>query len=71
MEKLQAEHIKKMKERLTQVYVTHNAKDKTYEEFWNNMDRDNFMTAEEARNFGIIDTVPEMTVPKPAPNLED
>jgi hypothetical protein len=37
-----------MKKTLTQTYVTHNAKDKTYEEFFNAMERDNFMTAQEA-----------------------
>ena len=29
------------------------------------IERDNFLTANEAVDFGIIDQVPEMTVPKP------
>lgn len=42
-----------MKKTLTQTYVTHNAKDKTYQEFFNAMERDNYMTAQEA--LGKID----------------
>jgi len=33
------------------------------------MERDNFMTAQEALDFGIIDKIPEMTVPKPRPEI--
>jgi len=62
---IQAEEIIKMKKSLTNIYVTHNAKDKTYDEFYNALERDNFLTAHEAVDFGIIDQVPEMTVPKP------
>lgn len=64
-----AKNIDRMKKTLTQTYVTHNAKDKTYEEFFNAMERDNFMTAQEALDFGIIDKIPEMTVPKPRPEI--
>ena len=55
---------------MTDVYVTHNSAGKTYQEFFDSMERDNFMTSQEALDFGLIDNVPEMTVPKPRPNIE-
>jgi ATP-dependent Clp protease protease subunit len=50
-----AEDIVKMKRRLNQVYVKHTGKD--YETIERTLDRDYFMTAEEAREFGIVDRV--------------
>lgn len=50
-----AEDILKMKRRLNEVYVKHTGKD--YEEIEKTLDRDHFMTAEEAREFGLIDQV--------------
>ena len=47
-------HYKKM---LTELYVKHNTKGKTYEEFESAMDRDNFMTAQEALDFGLVDEI--------------
>lgn len=49
-------HIKK---RLTELYVKHNTKGKTYEEFERDMDRDKFMSAEEALDYGLIDKIIE------------
>ena len=49
-------HIKK---RLTDLYVKHNTKGKTYEEFEHDMDRDKFMSAEEALEYGLIDKIIE------------
>ncbi|MHA1560258.1 MAG: ATP-dependent Clp protease proteolytic subunit [Alphaproteobacteria bacterium] len=50
-----AEDIIKMKRRLEEIYVTHTGKDtKTVER---TLDRDYFMTAEEALEFGLIDRV--------------
>lgn len=49
-------HIKK---RLTELYVKHNTKGKTYEEFESDMDRDKFMSAEEALEYGLIDKIIE------------
>jgi ATP-dependent Clp protease protease subunit len=46
-----------MKKSLTEIYVKHNSKGKTYEEFYNAMERDNFMSAEEALEFGLIDQI--------------
>ena len=46
-----------LKKRLTEIYVEHNSKGKTYEEFEKDMDRDTFMSAEQALNYGLIDQV--------------
>ena len=45
----------KMKRRLNEVYVKHTGRD--YETIERTLDRDHFMTAEEAKDFGIIDKV--------------
>ncbi|MFV0297592.1 MAG: ATP-dependent Clp protease proteolytic subunit [Hyphomicrobiaceae bacterium] len=50
-----AQDIIKMKRRLNEVYVKHTGKD--YEKIEATLDRDHFMTAEEARDFGLIDRV--------------
>ena len=50
-----AEDIIKMKRRLNEVYVKHTGQ--SYETIEKTLDRDYFMTAEEAKNFGIIDKV--------------
>ncbi len=50
-----AEDIIKMKKRLNEVYVKHTGQD--YETIVNTLDRDYFMTTEEARDFGLIDQV--------------
>jgi ATP-dependent Clp protease protease subunit len=50
-----AEDILKMKRRLNEVYVKHTGQ--SYETIERTLDRDYFMTAEEARAFGIIDKV--------------
>lgn len=54
---IQVREILKMKQNLTQIYVKHNSKGKTYEEFYSAMERDNFMSAEEALNFGLVDEI--------------
>jgi ATP-dependent Clp protease protease subunit len=50
-----AEDIIKTKRRLNEVYVKHTGKD--YETIEKTLDRDHFMNAEEAREFGIVDQV--------------
>jgi len=45
------------KKRLTELYVQHNTKGKTYEDFERDMDRDTFMSAEEAVNYGLADSI--------------
>lgn len=54
---IQVEEILKMKKILTQVYVDHNSKGKTFEEFALAMERDNFMSAQEALDFGLVDEI--------------
>ena len=50
-----AEDIIKMKRRLNEIYVKHTGK--PYEVIERTLDRDFFQTAEEAKNFGIVDRV--------------
>ncbi len=50
-----AQDILKMKRRLNEVYVKHTGQD--YEMVENTLDRDHFMTADEAKEWGIIDKV--------------
>ena len=47
-------HMKKM---LTELYVKHNTKGKTYEDFEKDMDRDTFMSAQQALDYGLIDKI--------------
>jgi ATP-dependent Clp protease protease subunit len=50
-----AEDIIKMKRRLNEIYVKHTGQ--TYEAIETTLDRDYFMSAEQARDFGIVDQV--------------
>ena len=50
-----AEDILKMKRRLNDIYVTHTGND--YDVIEKTLDRDHFMTAEESKDFGLIDHV--------------
>ena len=50
-----AEDIIKMKRRLNEIYVKHTGQ--SYETIERTLDRDYFMTAEQAKEFGIIDKV--------------
>ena len=50
-----AQDIIKLKRRLNEVYVKHTGKD--YETIEKTLDRDHFMTADEAKDFGLIDKV--------------
>lgn len=52
-----AEDIMKMKRRLNEVYVKHTGQD--YDTIERTLDRDHFMTAEETKEFGLIDRVIE------------
>lgn len=54
---IQYREITKMKQMLTELYVKHNTKGKTYAEFERDMDRDTFMSAQEALDYGLIDTI--------------
>jgi len=54
---IQYKEITAMKRMLTDLYVKHNTAGKTYEDFERDMDRDYFMTAQEAVNYGLADKV--------------
>ena len=54
---IQVAEILKMKKNLTEIYVKHNSKGKTYEQLAADMERDKFMSAEEALEYGLIDKV--------------
>lgn len=54
---IQVREILKMKKILTEIYVKHNSKGKTYEDFARDMERDFFMSAEEALEYGLIDKI--------------
>jgi ATP-dependent Clp protease protease subunit len=56
---IQYQEITKMKKMLTELYVKHNSKGKTYEDFERDMDRDTFMSAEEAFAYGLVDKIIE------------
>jgi len=53
------EESKKINKRLTELYVKHNTKGKTYEELFETMKFDTFLTAEEAVEYGLADKVVE------------
>ncbi len=54
---IQYKEITKMKQMLTELYVKHNSKGKTYADFERDMDRDTFMSAQEALDYGLIDEI--------------
>jgi ATP-dependent Clp protease protease subunit len=54
---IQAQEILKMKKYLTEIYVKHNTRGKTFEELTNDMERDNFMSAQEAVDYGLADRI--------------
>lgn len=54
---IQAREIQKMKEYLTQIYVRHNTAGKIFEELSADMERDFFMSAEEAVAYGLADKI--------------
>lgn len=51
--------IQRIKRELTEIYVKHNSKGKTYEDFEGIMDRDTFLSASEALDWGLIDHIIE------------
>ena len=54
---IQVNEILEMKKVLTQIYVDHNSAGKTFEELSAAMERDNFMNAEEALAYGLVDKI--------------
>lgn len=56
---IQVEEILKIKKSLTEVYVKHNSKGKTFEQLSADMERDRYMSAQEALEYGLIDEIIE------------
>jgi len=56
---IQVEEILKMKKSLTDIYAKHNSKGKTFEQLSADMERDKFMSAQEALEYGLIDKIIE------------
>jgi len=56
---IQVEEILKMKKTLTEIYVKHNSKGKTFDQLSADMERDKFMSAQEALDYGLIDKIIE------------
>ena len=54
---IQVNEIMEMKRNLTQIYVNHNSAGKTFEELAADMERDNFMSADQAVAYGLADKV--------------
>jgi ATP-dependent Clp protease protease subunit len=54
---IQVDEIMKMKKSLTEIYVTHNSKGKTYDDLAKDMERDYFLSADEALQYGLVDEI--------------
>jgi ATP-dependent Clp protease protease subunit len=54
---IQVEEILTMKKNLTEIYVKHNSAGKTFEQLTQDMERDNFMSAQQALEYGLIDKI--------------
>lgn len=54
---IQVREILKMKQSLTEIYVKHNSNGRQYQQILNDMERDNFMSAQEAVAYGLADKV--------------
>ena len=54
---IHAKEVESLKRRLNEIYVKHTGR--SYEDIHAALERDNFMTAEQARDFGLIDKVLE------------
>jgi ATP-dependent Clp protease protease subunit len=54
---IQVEEIIKMKKSLTEIYVKHNSRGKTFAQMTADMERDKFMSADEALAYGLIDKI--------------
>ena len=54
---IQVKEILEMKKYLTEIYVEHNSKNKTFDELKADMERDNFMNAQDALDYGLVDEI--------------
>ena len=56
---IQVEEILEMKRNLTNIYVKHNSAGKSFEDLTRDMERDNFMSADQAVTYGLADKILE------------
>ncbi|MCA3633191.1 MAG: ATP-dependent Clp protease proteolytic subunit [Methylobacterium sp.] len=61
---IHAKEVENLKRRLNEIYVNHTGQD--YDTIHNALERDNFMTADAAREFGLIDQVVTKRMEDPA-----
>jgi ATP-dependent Clp protease protease subunit len=54
---IQVNEIMEMKRNLTNIYVQHNSKGKTFEQLMTDMERDNYMSAQQALDYGLVDSI--------------
>ena len=54
---IQVEEILEMKRNLTQIYVDHNSAGKTFDDLAADMERDNYMSAQQAIEYGLADSI--------------
>jgi ATP-dependent Clp protease protease subunit len=54
---IQVNEILEMKKNLTNIYVKHNSAGKTFEQLALDMERDNFMSADQAVQYGLADKI--------------
>ena len=54
---IQVREILEMKKNLTNIYVKHNSRGKTYDELAHDMERDYFMSAQQAVDYGLADAI--------------
>jgi ATP-dependent Clp protease protease subunit len=54
---IHANEIMTMKKILTEIYVKHNSKKKKFDDLTNDMERDKFMSAQEALDYGLVDKI--------------
>ena len=66
---IQAREVLYLKERIIDIYAHHTGQDRATLE--RDMDRDRFMSPEEARDYGLIDTVLAAGAGRPAEDIED
>ena len=54
---IQVKEILALKKSLTEIYVKHNSKGKMFNQLQNDMERDFFMSAQEAVDYGLVDKI--------------
>ena len=62
---IHAKEVESLKRRLSEIYVKHTGR--SYDDIHNALERDNFMTADQAKEFGLIDKVIEKRAEETGP----